>query len=40
MRLNFLADMSGGDARSALNAIELGVLTTERVRRRDDSYYA
>ena len=28
--LEFLADMSGGDARSALNAIELGVLTTER----------
>ena len=28
--LEFLADMQGGDARSALNAIELGVLTTER----------
>lgn len=28
--LDFLADMSNGDARSALNAIELGVLTTER----------
>ncbi len=28
--LEFLADMSNGDARSALNAIELGVLTTER----------
>ncbi|MDF2472908.1 MAG: yrvN [Anaerocolumna sp.] len=28
--LNFLADISNGDARSALNAIELGVLTTER----------
>ncbi len=28
--LEFLADMSGGDARNALNAIELGVLTTER----------
>lgn len=28
--LEFFADMSGGDARSALNAIELGVLTTER----------
>ena len=27
--LEFLADMSGGDARSALNAIELGILTTE-----------
>lgn len=26
----FLADMSSGDARSALNAVELGVLTTER----------
>lgn len=28
--LEFLADISGGDARRALNAIELGVLTTER----------
>lgn len=28
--LHFLADISGGDARSALNAVELGVLTTER----------
>ena len=28
--LEFLADMSGGDARNALNAVELGVLTTER----------
>ncbi|MCB6611434.1 replication-associated recombination protein A [[Clostridium] symbiosum] len=28
--LNFLADMAGGDARAALNAVELGVLTTER----------
>lgn len=28
--LAFLADVSGGDARMALNAIELGVLTTER----------
>lgn len=28
--LEFLADMSGGDARTALNAIELGVLTTDR----------
>ncbi len=27
---DFLADVSGGDARAALNAIELGVLTTER----------
>ena len=28
--LEFLADISGGDARTALNAIELGVLTTDR----------
>ena len=28
--LEFLADVSGGDARNALNAIELGVLTTDR----------
>lgn len=28
--LEFLADIAGGDARSALNALELGVLTTER----------
>lgn len=28
--LDFLADVSGGDARMALNAIELGVLTTPR----------
>lgn len=28
--LEFLADMAGGDARNALNALELGVLTTER----------
>ncbi len=28
--LDFLADISGGDARHALNAIELGVMTTER----------
>ena len=28
--LEFLSDISGGDARSALNAIELGILTTER----------
>ena len=27
---DFLADMAGGDARSALNALELGILTTER----------
>jgi len=28
--LAFLSDMAGGDARAALNAVELGVLTTER----------
>lgn len=28
--LEFLADVAGGDARHALNAIEIGVLTTER----------
>lgn len=28
--LDFLADISGGDARNALNAVELGILTTER----------
>ena len=28
--LDFLADISGGDARQALNAIELGVMTTNR----------
>lgn len=28
--LEFLADMAGGDARSALNAVELGVLTTPK----------
>lgn len=28
--LEFLADVAGGDARNALNAIELGILTTER----------
>lgn len=28
--LEFLADISGGDARSALNALELGILTTPR----------
>lgn len=27
---DFLADIAGGDARTALNALELGVLTTER----------
>ena len=34
--LEFLADISGGDARSALNAVELGILTTER---RKDSHH-
>ena len=28
--LDYLADMAGGDARNALNAIELGILTTDR----------
>lgn len=28
--LEFLADVSGGDARNALNAVELGILTTKR----------
>ncbi len=28
--VSFLADMSGGDARHALNAVELGILSTER----------
>ena len=28
--LDFLADISNGDARSALNAIELGILTTDK----------
>ena len=28
--IEFLADMSGGDARSALNAVEIGALTTDR----------
>lgn len=28
--LDFLADLSGGDARHALNAIELGIMTTDR----------
>ncbi len=35
--LEFLADASNGDARSALNAIELGILTTERSK--DGSIY-
>ncbi len=30
--LDFLADVSGGDARHALNAIELGIMSTERSR--------
>ena len=30
--LEFLADISNGDARAALNAIELGVMTTERAK--------
>ena len=28
--LDFLVDLSGGDARNALNAVELGILTTDR----------
>ncbi len=28
--VDFLADMAGGDARNAINAVELGVLTTDR----------
>lgn len=28
--LDFLSDISGGDARNALNAVELGILTTDR----------
>lgn len=28
--MEFLADLSGGDARQALNAIELGIMTTQR----------
>ena len=28
--VNFLAELSGGDARHALNAIELGIMTTQR----------
>ena len=27
---DFLADAAGGDARAALNAVELGILTTDR----------
>lgn len=33
--LDFLADVANGDARAALNAIELGILTTDR---RDDGF--
>lgn len=29
--LDFLSDVAGGDARTALNAVELGILTTERL---------
>ena len=36
--LDFLADMAGGDARAALNAIELGILTTERSEMADSHY--
>jgi putative ATPase len=28
--MEFLADLSGGDARHALNAVELGIMTTDR----------
>ena len=28
--MNFLADVANGDARAALNAVELGIMTTER----------
>ena len=31
--LEFLADVANGDARSALNAVELGILTTEQNRK-------
>ena len=34
--LEFLADVSGGDARNALNAVELGILTTDAQRGRND----
>ncbi len=29
--MGFLADLAGGDARSALNAVELGIMTTDRL---------
>ena len=37
--LDFLADIAGGDARNALNAIELGILTTERSEGRENPHY-
>ena len=40
MHLNFLADMSGGDARHALNAVELGYLDNRQAARWKDPYYA
>ena len=36
--LEFLADISNGDARNALNAIELGVLTQECIQKRSVRY--
>ena len=36
----FLADIAGGDARSALNAVELGILTTDAVCGRENSYHS
>lgn len=38
--LDFLADISNGDARAALTAVELGILTTERSGGRSDTYHA
>ena len=38
--LEFLADMANGDARAALTAVELGVLTTERSGDGRVQYYA
>ena len=35
---DFLADISGGDARAALNALELGILTTEKSENEKDSH--
>ena len=37
--LEFLADVANGDARAALTAIELGILTTERSAERDHPYH-